>query len=230
VVAALAVAAGLSLATVASAADTTPARRTLYLVRHGEYDHDDTRDEVAGHGLVPLGIAQATAVGDRLRGLPVRFSRVLASPLKRARETAEVIAAELGGLPLEIEPDLAECTPPTRRADIMAHEEAASLAACTAQLDRLAAKLFAPPTSDGAELVVAHGNVIRSLVVRSLAVDADAWLGMTVGNASLTTIAVDGRGARMILGVGDVGHLPPGLQSGLSGTPPRQLVLPSGKP
>lgn len=202
--------------------------RTLYLVRHGAYDIDDPRDEAVGRGLVPIGVAQARLAGDRLRGLPFTFDAIVASPLTRARETAEVIAAQLDnrGRALTIDPDLAECTPPTRRADIMAKEKPEELAACSAQLERLAARLLAPlapiastsaPGGDRHELVVAHGNVIRWLVTRALAVDSEAWLGMSIGHASITVIAIDGKGMVRVLAVGDVGHLSPGLQTGAYG-------------
>lgn len=199
--------------------------RTLYLVRHGAYDIDDPRDEAVGRGLLPLGVAQARVTGDRLRGLPFPIDAISASPLTRARQTAEVIAAELGGVGrtasrLAIDPDLAECTPPTRRADIMANEKPEDLAACSEQLERLAPRLFAPlpaGTSDRHELVVAHGNVIRWLVTRALGVDVSAWLSMSIGHASITTLAIDAKGAVRVLAVGDIGHLPPGLQTGAFG-------------
>ena len=131
--------------------------RTLYLVRHGAYDIDDPRDEAVGRGLLPIGVAQARLTGDRLRGLPFTLDSIVASPLTRARETAEVIAAELAianpGAPgVGLDPDLAECTPPTRRADIMAKEKPEELAACSAQLERLAARLLMPaPAGDRRE-------------------------------------------------------------------------------
>ena len=208
-----------------AAAMKPPAVRTLYLVRHGAYDIDDPRDEAVGRGLLPLGVAQARVTGDRLRGLPHPIDSISASPLTRARETAEVIAAELGGVGqnaprLALDPDLAECTPPTRRADIMAQEKREDLSACSEQLERLALRQFAPlpaGSADRHELVVAHGNVIRWLVTRALGVDVTSWLGMSIGHASLTTIAIDAKGAVRILAVGDVGHLPPGLQTGAFG-------------
>ncbi len=194
--------------------------RTLYLVRHGAYDIDDPRDEAVGRSLLPIGVAQARLTGDRLRGLPFTFDAIVASPLTRARETAEVIATQLGGRALTIDPDLAECTPPTRRADIMAKEKPEELAACSAQLERVAARLLVPVSSGGGdrrELVVAHGNVIRWLVTRALAVDSEAWLGMSIGHASITVLSIDGKGMVRVLAVGDVGHLSPGLQTGAFG-------------
>jgi len=198
--------------------------RTLYLVRHGAYDEEDTRDDSVGRGLVPIGVAQAKLVAERLRALPFRFfDEIVASPLTRARETAWAIAEELGGAPVRLLPDLAECTPPTRRADIQEREKPEDLAACDSQFARLAAALLAPPAGgDRHELVVCHGNVIRSLVVRALEVDPTAWLGMSIGHASVTVLRIDARGPR-VLAVGDVGHLPATLATGRLDDPDRDL-------
>ncbi|MEJ2582932.1 MAG: hypothetical protein P8127_15065, partial [Acidobacteriota bacterium] len=43
--------------------EKTDGIRTVYLIRHGEYDHDDERDPEVGKGLVPLGVAQARIIG-----------------------------------------------------------------------------------------------------------------------------------------------------------------------
>jgi len=67
----------------------------LILIRHGEPDMS------AGHDDPPLsarGRAQAEATAERLALEPI--DRVVCSPLKRARQTAEPLAARLG-LPLE---------------------------------------------------------------------------------------------------------------------------------
>ncbi len=215
-------------AAVAAAPDdpVAPGVRTLYLVRHGAYDEADPRDAAVGKGLVPIGVAQAKALAARLRALPFGFDEILASPLTRARETAEVIAADLDGAGVEIVPDLAECTPPTRRRDITDREKPEDLAACSAQLERLAATLFAPSTrGDRHDLVVCHGNVTRWLVTRALAVAPDSWLGMSIGHASLTVIRVDAEGGLRVLAVGDVGHLPPSLQTGRLDDPDRTLEV-----
>jgi len=204
-----------------------PAYRTLYLVRHGEYDSGDERDPHVGKALVPLGVAQARLLGARLRALPLRFSAFRASPLTRARQTAEILAEDLPGLELKLDPNLEECTPPTRRAEIEAEESPETLAACRAQLERLFAEWFRPaPEGERDDLLVAHGNVIRYLVTRALGVDPKAWLEMSIGNASLTVIRVEPDGRFKVLAVGDVGHLPAGLQTGRTGDPARSLEVP----
>src|SRR5439155_10813385 len=95
-------------------ADTpaVPGTRTLLLVRHGDYDSKDPRDEAIGKGLTPLGRDQSEAVARRLAAWPQRVTRVRASTLTRARETATIVGRTLHLAP-ELDPDLAECTPPT---------------------------------------------------------------------------------------------------------------------
>jgi serine/threonine-protein phosphatase PGAM5 len=196
-------------------------------VRHGHYDVDDPRDESVGRGLTPIGVAQARLLGARLRALPFRFDEIVASPFTRARETAAVVADDLG-LPVRILPDLAECTPPTRRRDIMEQEKPEDLAACTAQLERLAKVLLAPSAGDRRELVVCHGNVTRWLVTRALGVDVDAWLAMSVSHASVTVLVVQPDGATRVVAVGDAGHLPPNLRSGSILDADHDLRVPAG--
>ena len=202
--------------------------QTIILVRHGHYSSDPNADPTLGPGLSPLGVAQAHLLGARLAGLPVKFDALYVSPLQRARDTAAVIAGDLPGAKFEVIDDLAECTPPTRDANVMTAEKPEDLAACKAQLDRVFAKYFRPAQgSDRTELFVCHGNVIRYLITRALGVDADAWLGMSVGHASITRIRIDANGTIKLIAVGDVGHLPPNLQTGASGDAERSLDIPT---
>src|SRR5204862_6361863 len=139
------------------------AARTIILVRHGAYVADP-KDASPGPGLSPLGVAQAKLVAARLAGMPGAFDALRSSPLTRAHETARIIAAELPGVALEIVPDLAECTPSTRRKEAIAKEKPEDLAACAARLDALFARLFVPAQGkERREILVCHGNVIRSL-------------------------------------------------------------------
>jgi broad specificity phosphatase PhoE len=62
---------------------------------------------LSGFDLSVLGRAQAAALGERLR--PAGIRRIVHSPLDRARETAEIIAAQLTPPPpLESDPRLTE--------------------------------------------------------------------------------------------------------------------------
>jgi serine/threonine-protein phosphatase PGAM5 len=209
----------------AARTDEAPMPRTIILVRHGAYQAD-AADSSPGPGLLPVGVAQARLAASRLAATP-KFDRVFSSPMTRAHETARVLAAEVSNGALEIVPELEECTPPTRRKEITAKETAASMASCKARLDALFAQRFVPArTHRRRELFVAHGNVIRSLVVRALGVDPEAWLEMSVAHASITEILVEPDGRFKVISVGDVGHLPLSLQSGVTGVSDKTLAVP----
>jgi serine/threonine-protein phosphatase PGAM5 len=210
------------------AADATaPAARTIVLVRHGNYIDDPRADARLGPGLSPIGVAQAHLAGARLAGLPGRFDAMYVSPMQRARDTAAVIGTDFPDRRFTVVDDLAECTPPTRRVEIIKDEKPADLAAYKAQLDRVFATYFKPATGSArTDLFVCHGNVIRYLVTRALGVDTTAWLEMSVGHASITTIRVEPDGRFKVIAIGDVGHIPPNLRTGSTGDGDRTLAIP----
>lgn len=66
----------------------------IHLVRHGETDGN--RSHYVGRKDLPLnatGLAQARALADQLAQFPIR--RIIASPLLRARQTAQPLASRL---------------------------------------------------------------------------------------------------------------------------------------
>lgn len=202
--------------------------RTIVLVRHGHYAADPKADPFLGPGLTDLGVAQARLLGARLAGMPKAFDVVMASPMIRAQETARVIVADLGQAPIETVADLAECTPPTRRADVVAGTSAEDLADCARQLNRLFETQFRPAHGQPDRLLmVAHGNVTRYLITKVLGVDSKAWLEMSIGHTSMTTMRIEADGSYRLLGAGDVGHLPPNLQTGTISDPERNLAVPA---
>ncbi len=184
--------------------------RTIYLVRHGYYDWDNDEDPDVGKALVSLGRQQARLIAARLDALPITFTSLQASAMTRARQTAEIMAPHFPALELRILRDIRECTMTTRRHDIMDRLEPGEAAACEEQLEEAWQRIFIPAGGDHDEhdIVVCHGNVIRWFVMRALAVDPAAWLGLSVANGSLTTIQVRADGSFKILGVGDSGHIP----------------------
>ena len=200
---------------------------TLVLVRHGNYAPDPSVDENIGPHLSPIGVAQAHLAANALAALP-RFDGLYASPMQRARDTAAVIGADdFPDRKFEVVDDLAECTPPTPLGEVAKTEPPADMAACKARLDRLHARFFtAANGQDRSDLLVCHGNVIRYLVTRALGVDTGAWLAMSIGNASITTIRIDADGRAHVIAVGDVGHIPPAMRTSAWGDPPRDLAIP----
>ena len=85
----------------------------IYLCRHGqtEYNRAHRLQGQLESDLTPLGRAQAGAMGDLLRDLTAREPpapwRIVASPLRRARDTAGIIGARLD-LPVEFDDRLME--------------------------------------------------------------------------------------------------------------------------
>jgi serine/threonine-protein phosphatase PGAM5 len=215
-----------SLTTARGADAPAPAARTIFIARHGNYVADP-KNTVPGPGLSPLGIAQAKLVASRLAAMPGVFVVLRSSPFTRALDTAKVIAADLPGASVEVDADLAECMPATRRKEINAKETPEELKACADRLDALFARLFVPARGkERREILVAHGGVTRYLVTRALGVDTKAWLEMSIGQASITQIRVEADGEFKVISVGDIGHIPPNLQTGAEGMEERTLGVP----
>ena len=144
------------------------------LVRHGETDWNRER-RIQGSTDIPLngtGRAQAAATGELLRGR--QWSRIIASPLGRAAETAAIIADAIGmpGPELDdafVERNYGDAEGLTgseldalypEGADVPGRESREAVAErVVAALHRLAAEH--PGES---MVVVAHGGVIRSVL------------------------------------------------------------------
>ena len=83
----------------------------IILVRHGSTPLT-SQGRYSGRGDVPLtdeGEAQAMAAAGRVAGISRDVAAVLSSPLSRCTRTAELIAAEVGGVPVTVMDDLIEC-------------------------------------------------------------------------------------------------------------------------
>lgn len=198
----------------APAPETAAGTRTVYLVRHGEYHEGDPRDPTIGRGLNERGREQSRLTGERFAHMEAHVDRVRSSTMTRARETAEIIGKLVGGLTPEVSADLAECTPPTRRADVMARYRAGEVDSCARRLDRAWKEIFRPTSGrDSVEVVVCHGNVIRYFACRAMGANPDDWLGMATANCAVTAIQIRPDGISRLLSYGDVGHLPADLQN-----------------
>ncbi|RKZ00449.1 MAG: hypothetical protein DRQ13_00440 [Ignavibacteriae bacterium] len=206
--------------------------RTIYLIRHGDYNHEDERDPDVGRELISLGIAQARLVASRLRSLPVKINSLISSTMTRARQTAMIINSEFPELELQQYQLIRECTPPTWRKDIMEREDPEELNNCTDSLEAAFNKFFIPSPDDENrnDVIVCHGNVIRYFVTKTLYVNTMAWLQMTIGNCSLTIVKIMPNGKMKLIAFNDVGHLPPNLQTETGGdNKTKKLLLPVEK-
>ncbi len=185
----------------------------ITLVRHGQTDWN-LEGRIQGSTDIALndtGRAQARAAAG-LAG--TRFDHVYASPLARARETAEIIAHELG-LPVPLstvgmrEREFGEAEGllweqyrerfGTRRDDVPGAETVRTLTdralASLARIDIAARRRSAPRVES--VLVCTHGGVIRALLEHVSGGTLPAS-GERLDNGSVHRFAMDGGGLRLI--------------------------------
>jgi len=82
----------------------------IYLVRHGQ-DEDNAKGIMNGRRDMPLtqiGIEQAIEAAQKIKASGIQFGKIFSSPLKRAYQTAEIIAEHLASGTPEIFPELIE--------------------------------------------------------------------------------------------------------------------------
>jgi broad specificity phosphatase PhoE len=173
------------------------------LMRHGETEWNRRR-RVMGHLPVPLnetGVAQCRAAIPFLASMGI--SRLVASPLTRARESADIVSAGLG-LPVETDAGLCEvdfgnwagrCYDeliPTAeyhhyRADPLRNAPPAGETISVVQTRGLAAVERALATVNGGRLlIVSHGDLIRALLCHLLGLELKQYRRLRVDNGSVS--------------------------------------------
>lgn len=189
----------------------------LRLLRHGETDWN-AEGRIQGHLDVPLnrrGIEQAKRVAEQLSGSGARL--VLSSDLRRAAQTARIIADRLG-IPVRLDPELRE-----RNLGVLQGKTAADLGGPdggqafvsrmvndpTARpqggesLEEFRARVAArindlvrrPPADD--IVVVSHGGAIRAALIALIGRDHREALPR-IGNCTVIVVAVDDGAARIL--------------------------------
>ena len=182
---------------------TAPVFRTLVLVRHGDVD--------PSLGLSRLGRLQAARTGHRLRTLPV--SKIYCSTMKRACETAAIVAKHHKGRAPVRARLLQECVPGAPRGVRLSPEVRQWIRRSLDQVDRAYRRFFRPPaTGRECEILVCHGNIIRYLIARALGADARGWYGLGTSFCGITVVRILRNGSIVVDRYNDTGHL-----SGLPG-------------
>lgn len=180
---------------------------TLYLVRHGRAE---AGVEHLDPGLDAVGLSQAKHVADALRGKGA--SRLVCSPLRRARETASPIAEALE-LELEIREEIAEVFEPSMSANARGAMLAPFLSGMWSQqspeLRAWRDRVLSCLTDLGGHktIVVSHFVAISAAIGASTGDDRVAPCALA--NASITTIEVNGTKLDLRR-PGEVAHLPKG--------------------
>jgi broad specificity phosphatase PhoE len=189
---------------------------TFLLLRHAA--HDNVGGFLAGRksgvSLGEAGLAQAHRLAARLRDEPIAM--VYCSPLERTRETATIVA-QSRGLPAPVvveelnEIDFGAWS--GRDFDDLnrdplwrAWNERRSLAR-TPSGERMvdvqarvlgAMAVMAQAHPDDVVAMVTHADVIKAAVMHHLGMDIDAWPRLEISPASISRLAIDAYGARLI--------------------------------
>jgi probable phosphoglycerate mutase len=209
------------------AAAPAPVVVTLtHLLRHGQTVHTPER-RYSGRNELPLSpMGQAEAVAAAERAVELGIEVVVASPLRRTRETAEIVAGRLD-LPVEYDDDLVELDfgdlegltleearskhPLALRrfaADVAVRAPGGeSIADVAARVGRARARILSRHAGRTV-LVVSHVTPIKLMLAAGLGVGEDVVHRVFLEAASLSTVAWSSDGRSSVRLVNDTGHLP----------------------
>jgi len=186
-------------------------RGRLFLLRHGETEWNRAR-RVMGRRPIPLcvaGRAQLATLAPHLGGLGIEA--IWTSPVMRARETAEIVAATLGGLPIREDERLSEVrygawegrSFPELLDDPAYHAFhrdplRARVPGGGETLLEVRERVFAAAadalaeTAGGHPLLVSHGDPLRLLLAACLAIDPEEFRRIRVDNGALSAVDLIG--------------------------------------
>jgi probable phosphoglycerate mutase len=189
-----------------------PAR--LLVARHGEAEYETELCSDAGGSLTALGRRQARELADRLKG--ERIARVWTSPLSRAVQTAEIVAAALGvdvvvreglreygvGSLAGTGGDEATAIGPvflawTRGDDTATIEGGERVADIVARVE-VVLREVADAHPGESVLVVGHGGTILATVPQLAGLSRGHGLGLTLSNCGVVEVEADAEGWRLV--------------------------------
>jgi serine/threonine-protein phosphatase PGAM5 len=190
----------------------------LYLVRHGE--QQDAEHGLPDGPLSSRGKRQAQLIAERLGGVP--FTGAFHSPLKRAAETAAIMAERLPALNPEPSSLLFDCIPSGPTPD-MPHAfnsffgavTEAEIEAGRAQMADAVGEFLTPARGDRHDLLITHNFVIGWFVRHVFDAPDWRWLGLNQAHCGLTIIRVRSAKPPVLVTHNDLAHLPVELRTGL---------------
>lgn len=203
--------------------------RTIYLVRHGDYQLDEItkleRDltleqhyelHTKEGGLTPTGKIQAKLTAKRFSSQSI--DAIHCSCLRRTLETSKIIAEEFPGIRSQKTRLLWECVPSIPKA-FAQHEHFRYISEQDVhqwkrQADEAFERYFkSARRSDKNEIIVSHANLIRYLVCRALHAQPDSWFNMCIDNCGISEIRIEPDYRMRLVSYNDVGHLSPQLRT-----------------
>ncbi|GIY39338.1 hypothetical protein CEXT_693201, partial [Caerostris extrusa] len=155
---------------------------------------------------------QAAIVGQRLKDMNFKYTRLIHSTMTRAVETSKAILKYLPSVPVECSDLLREGNPIPSEPPIGTWREEYKYYEDGPRIEAAFRKYFhrasVSQKTDSYEIVVCHANVIRFFVCRLLQVPPEAWLRFSLYHCSITWVAIDPNGHVCVFSVGDSGFMP----------------------
>ena len=196
---------------------------TLLLLRHGESEGNLARvvqGQLTHYALTPLGREQAEAAARRLAGLEI--DALYSSDLRRARETADIVAAHNGhevvelrdlreygfgeaqGLTWDVVRERFEVVGRAWGRGSIPGEEGGSKFR-----DRVAQQIreLAERHEDGTAVAVLHGGVLGATVARICDLGDSEYAQIFTANCGITEVAAAQDGRLTLRSLNDVCHL-----------------------
>lgn len=210
--------------------------RHILLVRHGQYEQQYNND--SQRILTPLGRLQAEYTGERLARMlhctakgnendihpsHCRLKAMHVSGMKRAQETADIIASHLKAdhnVCFRTSPEnlLNEGFPapiiPIRHDLGSISSQASAIEESSERIEAAFQKYIHRSTNEDSdtdhefEIIVCHANVIRYFLLRALQLPPEAWLRLSLFNCSISYLMILPDGTVSARMVGDTGHIP----------------------
>ncbi len=174
------------------------------MIRHGEYLLQGSTGHSPESELSPVGIRQAKLTGKRFAELDRSSYLIYSSTMRRASQTANLIAGCWPSVPLNCRDDLRECDQSQIPIPLHSNFDLSTSQApgpCSAFR-----RLFQPTHDSTARIIVCHGNIICYFLARIQ--PAVLWRYVPVPNCSITTINLGSDGQLDLVSFADIEHLP----------------------
>jgi serine/threonine-protein phosphatase PGAM5 len=208
-------------------------QRHIYVVRHGQRVSGNGTDRL-GLGLTDMGKIQAEFTGERLSLIPI--NNIHYSTLRRAAETARIIAEYLPNTRMQGSQLLWECIPylppdfitwyKASRGRINQDSVTTPLQMAPwlglwtpetpwemiekgfVQAQQAWTHFFHPARDERHEVLVCHGNILRYFMVRALRAPLETWINSDINNCGISEFTVQPGGEVVLVSHNDTGHLP----------------------
>jgi serine/threonine-protein phosphatase PGAM5 len=208
-------------------------QRHIYVVRHGQRLPGNGTDRL-GLGITDTGKIQAEFTGERLSAIPI--NTIHYSTLRRAAETAKIIAKYIPKAHLQSSQLLWECIPylppdfitwykaVQGRVDQDSVTTPLQMAPWLGlwstetpwemiekgfeQAQQAWTHFFRPAREERHEVLVCHGNIMRYFMVRTLRAPLETWINSEINNCGISEFVVHPGGEVLLVSHNDTGHLP----------------------